>query len=190
MPKSLPPLSSVNRLTNGNIELTIKVPWVDIHQVYTQVVDEAVKNAEIKGFRKGHAPRLLVKAKLDRNQIFSSALQRLLPQVYQRAVDEHGLKPVVYPQIRIDQGKEGEDWVFTASLCEAPVVKSGQVKVPDLLVEVETNRRLAELAENLTRLGLTVDKYLSTKKLTLADLKAKFATEARQDLTKHAIMSS
>jgi len=44
------------------------------------------------------------------------------------------------------------------------------------------------LAENLTRLGLTVDKYLTSKKMTATDLKAKLAEEARRDLNTEFIL--
>jgi len=199
--KSSPLSSLVNRLPNGNIELTITLPWAQVQKAYEEVVDETVKETEIKGFRKGHAPRKLVEEKLDRQQTFSHALQHLLPKKYQVAVDEQKLKPVVYPQIKIEKGKEGEDWVFTATLCEAPVIRVGkltkdldqllknsQVLLADLLVEQEANHRLAILAENLTRLGLTVDKYLDSKKLTSSDLKAKLASEARRDLSVEFIL--
>ncbi len=201
--------SQIKRLDNGNIELTITLPWAEVLKAYEEVVDETVKETEIKGFRKGHAPRRLVEEKLDRNQTFSHALQHLLPQKYQAAVDEQKLKPIVYPRIRIDQGKEGDTWVFTATVCETPAVKLGtiqrkkdqkleevmddlvqnsEVKLPDLLVEHEADNRLAILAENLTRLGLTVDKYLESKKLTAEGLKAKLASEARRDLSVEFIL--
>lgn len=166
MPKSPPPSSSVNRLPSGNIELTIAVPRSRVQSAYEEVIDETVKAAEIKGFRKGHAPRNIVEARLDRNQTFSHALQHLLPKAYQAAVDQHHLKPVVYPQIRIEKGKEGEDWVFVATVCEIPTV----------------DQRLVALAENLSSLGLTVDKYLAAKKLTRESLRAKLASQVKQDI--------
>lgn len=195
--------SQIKRLDNGNIELTLSLPWATVQAGYEEVIEETIKNTEIKGFRKGHAPRKVVEESLDRNQTFSHALQHLLPKEYQAAVEEHKLKPVVYPSIHIVSGKEGEDWLFTATLCEAPtvklgsvvhqkdqklaevvdkLVKSSEVKIADLLIATEADHKLSELAENLTRLGLTVDKYLSTKKISLEELKSKLASEARVDL--------
>lgn len=178
MTKSSPLSSLVNKLPNGNIELTITLPWPKVQKAYEEVVDETVKETEIKGFRKGHAPKKMVEERLDRNQTFSHALQHLLPEVYQAVVDELGLKPVVYPQIKIEKGKENEDWIFIATLCEAPTTD----QVPDILVEQETDRRLATLAENLSRLGITLDKYLTSKKLTAESLKEKLANEVKQDI--------
>ena len=201
MPKSLPFSSSVNRLPNGNIELTLTIPWAKMQQGYEQVIVETIKNTEMKGFRKGFAPRKLVEERLDRNQTFSHALQHLLPPAYQAAVDKHGLKPVVYPHIRIAKGNEGEDWVLTAVLCEAPIVRLGkltadldqllknsEVLLADLIVEQEADHRLGQLAENLTQLGVSVDKYLTSKKLTSPQLRAKLASEARRDLSMEFIL--
>lgn len=197
--------SELTRLANGTLELTLTVPWVDLQKAYEEAVSEAVADAEIKGFRKGKAPRKLVEEKLNRNDTLSHGIQHLLPKVYVDAVKEHNLKPILYPQIKIEKGTEGEDWVFKATTCEAPIpqlpsyktlfkkeqkleerldllLKDTTVTIPDLLVEEETNHRLSSLVENLTQLGMTTDQYLATKKLTVEQLKAQIATEAKSSL--------
>ena len=55
-------------------------------------------------------------------------------------------------------------------------------------MEEEANHRLARLVENLTQLGTSVDQYLSTKKLTAAELKAQLASQTRADLTTEFIL--
>lgn len=203
--------STINRLTTGTIEITLTVPWVKIQQAYEKAVEEAVASAEIKGFRKGKAPRTMVEPKLDKNHTLSHAIQHVLPDEYAAAVKEHGLKPILYPQIAVQSGKEGEDWVFTASTCEAPqvtlpdyksgigkvevkqadqklstildyLVKNSKMTIPTLLIEEEANHRLNNLVENLTQLGMTTDKYLASKNLTPESLKAQMATDAKSAL--------
>lgn len=196
MTKSSPLSSLVNRPPNGNIELTLTIPWGEIQKAYESAVLEAVTETELPGFRKGKAPRKLVEAKLDKTHTLNHALQHLLPKAYTHAADKHTLKPILYPQIKIVSGKEGEDWVFLATTCEAPkiklgplnkdleqLVKTSQVHMADLLIEEEANHRLASLAENITRLGMTIDTYLKTKKLTAESLKSQLAQDARRDLT-------
>lgn len=197
--------SVLSRLENGTIELTLTVLWPDLQKAYEEAVTEAVEAAEIKGFRKGKAPRNLVEEKLNRNDTLSHAIQHLLPKVYAEAVKEHALKPILYPQIKIEKGTEGEDWVFKATTCEAPVaklpnyktmftkdqkldqkldllLKDTQVVIPDLLVQEEANHRLSSLVENLTQLGMTTDQYLASKKLTVEQLRAQIAQEAKTSL--------
>ena len=94
-----------------------------------------------------------------------------------------------------------KDWIFSAITCEAPkvtlpkkllpldkLIPACRVLIPDLLVEEEANHRLARLVENLTQLGTSVDQYLSTKKLTAAELKAQLASQTRADLTTEFIL--
>lgn len=190
----------IKRLDNGNIELTIVLSWDKISKTQEKLVSEAVDQAELPGFRKGKAPRKAVEAKLDKSQILSQAISQELPKAYMAVVEEQKLKPVLYPQIQVQHGKEGEDWQFLAITCEAPeivlpelpkigekidmqkLLETSQVKLSDLIIESESNHRLNQLAENLTSLGTTVEKYLESKKMTVEDLKAKTATEAKKDL--------
>ena len=201
MTKSSPLPSSVNKLPDGTLEITFTLPWVDVHRAYDQAVTDAVAEAVVPGFRKGKAPRDLVEPKLDKNHTLTHALQHLLPKTYAQAIEKHQLKPVLYPSLKVQKGQEGQDWTFIATTCEAPqvklgpltkdiaqLVKSSQVQIADLLVESEANHRLSGLAENLNQLGLSIDKYLATKKITAEQLKAETARAARHDLTVEFIL--
>ncbi len=197
--------SQINRQDNGTIELTLTAPWSDMQKAYEETVTEMVAQTEVKGFRKGKAPRKLVEDRLNRNDTLSHAIQHLLPKIYAEAVKEHNLKPILYPQIKIEKGTDGEDWVFKATTIEAPVVELGDYKkllkkdqkleekldtlskninvvIPDMLAEEEANHRITSLIENLTQLGMTTDQYLATKKITSEQLKAQMAQEAKVSL--------
>lgn len=204
--------SQIQRLDNGNVQLTVTLPWSHIHQAYQTAVDKTIAQTEIPGFRKGKAPRDMVESKLDRNHLYTQALQDLLPQKYNEATAEHQLTAIVYPQVHIEKGKEGEDWVIVFTTCEVPTVdipelKKGVVKLekavesnqkldrvltwlvdhsrvalPQLLVDHETNHRLSQLIDNLTQLGMHTDGYLKAKKMTAGQLKDQITTAARQGL--------
>lgn len=195
------PTSQLSRPLNGNLELTLTIPWSRIQKAYDSAVDEAVADAQLPGFRKGKAPRSLVEPKLDRNHTLSHALGHLLPDVYAAAVKEHDIKPLLNPEIKIVSGKEGETWTFTATTCEAPkvilpkklkpldkLIAETRVLIPDLLTAEEANHRLAALVENVTQLGMTIEQYLSTKKMTAEELKAKLAQDAKSDLVSEFIL--
>lgn len=176
-------------------------------KAYEDVVQKATQQAELPGFRRGKAPRNLIEPKLDRSETFSRALQDILPGAYQAAVKQHGLRLILYPKLQVTQAREAQDWMVTAISCETPPVvlpdyrkdlpgsvkdlpdildyllKNTRVDLPSVLVEEETNRRLAILAENLTGLGMTIQSYLAQKKLTPESLKNQFAQQAKNELT-------
>src|SRR3990167_5661394 len=97
--------STLKRLDNGNIELTITIPSDRVVKTWDEVVDEYVKNTTLPGFRKGKAPRKMVEGKLSADTIQEETLKKLLPQGYVEAVKEHNLNPILNPKIVIP-GKE------------------------------------------------------------------------------------
>jgi FKBP-type peptidyl-prolyl cis-trans isomerase (trigger factor) len=211
--------SKITRQDNGTIEIHITFPWVDVKSAYGKEVEKEVAETEIQGFRKGKAPRNLVEPKLDPSHLYAHAIESLLPKAYAAAVKEHGLKPILQPQIHLEKTEPNSDWQVLAQVCEIPTVTlpeyktsiknlkpakederlftvleylrlNSQVKVPDLLVEEEANHRLSALIENVTKLGMTTDAYLKAKNLTVEKLKSQTATEARTDLEVEFILDS
>ena len=121
-------ISTLNRLPNGNIELTITIPWKRVKSVYEKVLEKFIKQTEIKGFRKGKAPKKLVEEKVGKETLYEETLNELIPQVYLEAVQEHKLQPVVSPQLKLTSADWGKDWQILATTCEIPEVKLGDYK--------------------------------------------------------------
>lgn len=119
---------TMKRLDNGNIELTLSIPWETIQKTYEAVLSDIVKEAEIPGFRKGKAPKEKVEPTLDKTKTYEEVIKRLLPDVYQKAITDEGIKPIVYPQITLSKAQEGEAWEITALTCEEPNVTLGDYK--------------------------------------------------------------
>ena len=214
---SLNNMPNLQRSPDGTLILTLTLPWTEIKKEYEHQIHLAVDSAELPGFRKGKAPRDLVEPKLDKNQLYSKSVEALLPSVYSTALKSSNLKPILYPRIKIIKGELNSDWLFEAITCGAPPVTLGnyqnqakdiktdkpedrlpailkllldssQVTLPQILVEEEVNHRLANLTDNLTKLGMTVDAYLSAKKTTPEGLKAIHTSEATADLTMEFIL--
>lgn len=114
--------SVVHRLPDGTIELTITIPWAEVKTVYDHVVDGAVENAEITGFRKGKAPRNLVEEKLDKSKIYEEVLKELIPKVYNEAATAQKIKPIVTPKVELKEASENKDWILRLLTCERPAV--------------------------------------------------------------------
>jgi len=120
--------STSNKLPEGTVELTITVPWEEVERVYNEVVDDAVKNSEIDGFRKGKAPRKVIEEKLDKTKAYEDVLKRMIPKVYSDAVVEQKVKPIISPKIELKEATEKKNWVIRAITCEKPTVTLGEYK--------------------------------------------------------------
>ena len=61
-------------------------------------------------------------------------------------------------------------------------LKTAKVTIPKILVESETSRLLSQMLDELKKLGLTLDQYLSSKKLDGEQLREEYKKKAEQDL--------
>jgi len=57
------------------------------------------------------------------------------------------------------------------------LLKNISCEVSDLVIEEELNKRLSNLLDDIKKIGLTVDKYLKSKNLTLEQLKDQYKKE-------------
>lgn len=62
------------------------------------------------------------------------------------------------------------------------VLESANVELPQLLVDEEVNARLAQLVDQLTAVGLTVEQYLKTRNLDPVKLRSEYERTARDVL--------
>lgn len=120
--------STIERLPNGTITLTIHIPWNVIARSKESIIEETIKSVELPGFRKGKVPRKIAEQKLDSSKVYEDTIQKILPQAYADAVHEHALHPIVVPKVEMVEAKEGSDWVVKAHTCEKPKVTLGDYK--------------------------------------------------------------
>lgn len=115
--------NTLERQENGNIVITITVPWKTVSDYYNRIVDGIVAKAEVKGFRKGKAPRSVVEKKLDKSTVYEDVIREMVPSLYDQAVKEQNLRPIVIPKIELIQASEQKDWVIRATTAERPEIE-------------------------------------------------------------------
>ena len=62
------------------------------------------------------------------------------------------------------------------------MIDSTKVEIPEILLESEVNRLLAQTLDEIKRLGLTLDQYLSTSGKTPKSLREEYREKARTDI--------
>lgn len=120
--------STINKQSDGTIELTITIPWADVKQAYDAAIEEHISAIELPGFRKGKAPRALAEEKLDKTHVYEDVLRTIIPKYYNEALTAQKIRPVVMPKIELKEATEGKDWVIRAITCEKPSVTLGEYK--------------------------------------------------------------
>lgn len=80
----------------------------------------------IPGFRKGKAPRKIIEMSYGEGIFYEEALNIILPEVYEEAIDELELEPVNQPDVDIEQLEKGKPVVFKIEVMVKPEVKLGE----------------------------------------------------------------
>jgi len=123
--------TEIKRTEKSQLEITITVPSNRVGEVFEKVIEDAAKEIEIKGFRKGQAPKKMVREKIDGPKAYGEVVNRIVAESYNAAVKEHLLKPIVNPQIELVQfepEKKDKDFIFKATTSERPEVVLGDYK--------------------------------------------------------------
>ncbi|MBU2035860.1 trigger factor family protein, partial [Patescibacteria group bacterium] len=117
-----PKKTAIAREDNGNIQITLNIPYKDILEAKKTALEEIAKTTEIPGFRKGNAPAAQVEKHVSENTILEKALGKILPKAFSNIVEKENIKPIVYPKFELINAKENEDWQVRAITCELPEV--------------------------------------------------------------------
>lgn len=131
--------TAISRKEDHTIELTLTIPWPTIKAAYEDIVNHAIETVEVPGFRKGKAPRNIAEEKLDRSKIYEEVVKKVIPEVYNEAITKEKIRPIVNPQIELQDAKEEKDWVVKLTTCERPSITLGVYKkaIQDVKASVE-----------------------------------------------------
>lgn len=110
---------SVERIKSWKIALKITSDASPVEQEIKRLYDEYAHKAEIPGFRKGKAPRDLVKAKYGRS-IESEAVEKTIPSVYRQAIKEKDMNPITQAEIDEIKFEASKELSFKATFEVVP----------------------------------------------------------------------
>lgn len=213
--------STIKREENGNIVLHITIPEEAVKKTQETVLEDLAKNLTVQGFRKGKAPKHVVKKNIEPDKLQEETLRKLIPEAYIASIKDHNLNPIVNPKIHVDKLTEDSDWTFTATTCELPKIDLGKYKekvkevtakskiiipgkqrqepsfddlveaivgsikttIPGMLVEQEVDRLLSQTLDEVKKLGLTLDQYLTSTGKTPEQLRKEYSDKAIRDIT-------
>ena len=109
-------------LENSQVALNIEVEDSELGEALDNAYRHLVNRVSIPGFRKGKAPRVILEQHIGKGALLEEALERLIPRLYQEAVESQKIEPIEQPQMEILQT---EPVIFKAVVPVKPTVKLG-----------------------------------------------------------------
>lgn len=113
-------------------EIKIEIEAEKLSAAYNQISDRYAKLANVPGFRRGHAPRSVVRTRF-KDEIRGEVLREVVPSAIEEAIAEHKLVVIGEPDVHLENA-EGLDKIGDAPLSVhvhvevLPEVELGQYK--------------------------------------------------------------
>ena len=142
---------------------SITVPASELEAVVSSKLEEARKDFQMKGFRKGKAPAALMK-KMFGKSVLGEAMQESIDKAMSEHFEASGDRPAVQPDVKManDDWKEGQDVEVAMTyeaLPEVPEVALGEIVLERLVTGIDESavdealKNLADSTSNFSDRG-------------------------------------
>lgn len=139
---------STDKIERSRVVLNIEVEADEMESAIQQAYRRLGAKTAVPGFRKGKAPPAILEQYFGRDALVGDAAEHLLPEVYDRAILEHGVDAIAQPEVEVVQV---DPLVFKATVPVRPTIELGdygQINLVPETVEVADG----EVAEALERI--------------------------------------
>ncbi|MBI4496494.1 MAG: trigger factor [Chloroflexi bacterium] len=139
---------TTEKLPRSQVLLNIEVEPEQMERSLERAYRRIANRTTIPGFRKGKAPRSLIERYLGRSALVEEALEQLIPQAYNEALEAEHIDAIAQPKIEVVQD---EPPIFKATVPVRPTVELGDyrsLRFPRPQVEV-TDQEVEEELEQL-----------------------------------------
>lgn len=150
----------VEKLEHNMAKLTIEVAPEELEKAIQKVYQKTKNRISVPGFRKGKVPRQIVEKMYGKEVFYEDAANELVPDAYEKALEECEENIVSSPKIAVTQLEAGKPFIFTAEVALKPEVKLGKykgVKVDKQVVTVTEEEINAEVDKERESNARTVE---------------------------------
>ena len=165
----------VEKLEKNMAKLTIEVSAEELEKAIESVYQRSKKNISVPGFRKGKVPRKMIERLYGKEVFYEDAVNDLLPDAYEDALEECEEEIVSSPKIEVIQVEAGKPLIFTAEVATKPEIGLGKykgVKIDKIDTEVteeEVNAQVDRERENNARNIAVEDRPVKDGDMTVID---------------------
>lgn len=127
-------------LEKSQIKAEVKFEPVEVTKIVDEVIAKYLPSIEVKGFRKGHVPKLMVFDQIGLGRIQQEVLERAVNRAIMTSIKEHKIQPIGSPSLAVvkfsvlPDGKIREEMIFNLTFDIMPKVELGdysKIKIDD-----------------------------------------------------------
>ena len=165
----------VEKLEKNMAKLTIEVSAEELDKAIEGAYQKNKGRISLPGFRKGKAPRKMIEQMYGKEVFYEDAANALIPEAYEKALEECTEEIVSSPKIDVVQLEAGKPFIFTAEVALKPEVTLGKykgIKVDKVEIEVtdaEVDAALDRERESNARTIAIEDRAVKDGDMTVID---------------------
>ena len=152
--------SSLEELSEVQKKVNIEIPWEQVKAELDQAYDTLRRQVEIKGFRRGKAPRSMLE-RYYKDRVSGETEAKLISETFEKALDEHSIKMITEPSFTPDKIEEGKPFSYSITVEVHPVIELTDYK------NIDVEREKHEVNEEM------VDQQLEELRQRQAELVAR-----------------
>ncbi|MBC7218286.1 MAG: trigger factor [Candidatus Caldatribacterium sp.] len=103
-------------------ELEVEVSKEHVDEILENVYRDFNRSVTVPGFRKGFAPKSVLRARLGKEAFLDELVRRLVPEATKTVLEREGIEVVGEPDVEVLHVEEGEPLRFRLTVVEAPEV--------------------------------------------------------------------
>jgi trigger factor len=118
---------TTNAQPGSRVQLDIEVPPAEVDRHFVTAYRHVAERTKVPGFRPGKAPRHVIDRFVGRGTVIAEAIDHLVSDAYDAALDQVAILPIDQPEVDIDPTgvAEGQSVKFTATVAVRPEVQLG-----------------------------------------------------------------
>lgn len=120
--------SSIIKKEKNTVSLRIEVEASKFEEAIQKSYLKNRGRFNIAGFRKGKVPRKMIEINYGVEVFYEEAVNIILPEAYDKAIEEHNLEPVDRPSVDFEDIEKGKPVIFTVDVTVKPEVELGEYK--------------------------------------------------------------
>ncbi|MCT4596874.1 MAG: trigger factor [Vallitalea sp.] len=156
--------AKVETLEKSMVKLTIEVDAERFEEGMKHAYNKNKSKITVPGFRKGKVPRQLIEKTYGSEVFYEDAVNYIIPEAYDKAVEENNLEVVSRPDVDVQQVEKGKPMIFTAEVAVKPEVTLGEYKELEVskveleVTEEDINADIEKVREQNSRLINVTDR--------------------------------
>lgn len=161
-------MSTVEKVDKNVVSFEFSVSAEEFEKAVEKAYRKNVGKINIQGFRKGKAPRQIIERYYGAEIFYEDAINIVLPDAYDKAIDENGIHPVAQPEIDLKGEISKESGVtFTAKVVVKPEFEMGTykgieaTKVTHRTLKKDVEAEIEKLRERNSRMVTVEDRAVA-----------------------------